>query len=440
MLARTLGARLAPRLGASRNLSTASLQHVKLDVTESGVAMLRLDCQGEKQNTLSRELMDEMEVVVKQVETDPKVKAVVLISDKQGSFIAGANIKMVEDLGKKSASDAGDASAEGQVAMDKIASMQKTKPWVAAIDGPCLGGGLEVALACSQRVATASSKTTLGLPEVMLGLLPGAGGTQRLPKLVGAAPALDMMLTGKMIKAARAKKMGLVDLVVDANALERSAVATALDLAAGKAKAKQRKKGWMDTLLEGNPLGRKVMFDKAKEQVMKATKGKMPAPLNIIECVKAGLEGGHSSGSKVEARRFGELAASSESAALRGLFFGQTAAKKNVFGQPPKRVETVGVLGAGLMGAGIAEVSAAKDIRVLLKDQNVAGLSRGEGQIKKNLDGKHKKKRISTCARARLAPLIPSHTAPHDPDPAPHPAPPPRPSLPGTSATRCSRA
>jgi len=324
----------------------------------------------------------------------------VLISDKQGSFIAGANIKMVEELGKKDASAAGDASAEGQVAMDKIASMQKTKPWVAAIDGPCLGGGLEVALACSQRVATASSKTTLGLPEVMLGLLPGAGGTQRLPKLVGAAPALDMMLTGKMIKAARAKKMGLVDLVVDANALERSAVATALDLAAGKAKAKQRKKGWMDTLLEGNPLGRKVMFDKAKEQVMKATKGKMPAPLNIIECVKAGLEGGHSSGSKVEARRFGELAASPESAALRGLFFGQ----------PPKRVETVGVLGAGLMGAGIAEVSAAKDIRVLLKDQNVAGLSRGEGQIKKNLDGKHKKKRISTCARTRLAPLIPRRT------------------------------
>ena len=166
MLARTLGARLAPRLGASRNLSTASLQHVKLDVTESAWGA-RLDCQGEKQNTLSRELMDEMEVVVKQVETDPKVKAVVLISDKQGSFIAGANIKMVEDLGKKSGRMRGTrrrrAGGDGQ-----IASMQKTKPWVAAIDGPCLGGGLEVALACSQRVATASSKTTLGLPEVML--------------------------------------------------------------------------------------------------------------------------------------------------------------------------------------------------------------------------------------------------------------------------------
>ena len=100
MLARGFAARLAPRLGASRNLSTAPLQHVKLDVTDSGVAMLRLDCQGEKQNTLSRELMTEMEVVVKSVEADPKVKAVVLISDKQGSFIAGANIKILVTLQK----------------------------------------------------------------------------------------------------------------------------------------------------------------------------------------------------------------------------------------------------------------------------------------------------------------------------------------------------
>ena len=130
------------------------------------------------------------------------------------------------------------------------------------------------------------------------------------------------------------------------------------------------------------------MFDKAKEQVMKATKGKMPAPLNIIECVKAG--------SYSRARRSRRRRRARRLAGVGGaprLFFGQTAAK-NVFGQPPKRVETVGVLGAGLMGAGTAEVSAAKDIRVLLKDQNVAGLSRGEGQIKKNLDGKHKKKRI----------------------------------------------
>ena len=213
-----------------------------------------------------------------------------------------------------------------------------------------------------------------------------------------------MMRPGKMIRR-RAPKMGLVDLVVDANALERSAVATALDLAAGKAKAKQRKKGWMDTLLEGNPLGRKVMFDKAKEQVMKATKGKMPAPLNIIECVKAGLEGGHSSGSKVEARRFGELAASPESAALRGLFFGQTA-KKNVFGQLPSasRNRRAGRRADGrLHRRGVG----GEDIRVL-KDQNVAGSRAARGRSRRTSTASTR--RSGFDVPTRLAPLIPRRT------------------------------
>ena len=117
----------------------------------------------------------------------------------------------------------------GQVVMNRVANMQSKKPWIAAIDGACLGGGLEMALACSYRVATASPKTVLGLPEVMLGLLPGSGGTQRLIPLVGAQKGLDLMLTGKQLKADRAKKMGLVDHVVDAHALERSAVATAVE-------------------------------------------------------------------------------------------------------------------------------------------------------------------------------------------------------------------
>ena len=107
----------------------------------------------------------------------------------------------------------------GQLVMNRVSDMQKRKPWIAAIDGACLGGGLEMAMTCSQRIATSNSKTVLGLPEVMLGLLPGWGGTQRLPKIVGAANALDLMLTGKMLKADRAKKMGLVDLVVDPSAL-----------------------------------------------------------------------------------------------------------------------------------------------------------------------------------------------------------------------------
>ena len=163
--------------------------------------------------------------MVERVEKDESVKAVVLASGKKGSWIAGANIKQIEEI--KSVEQASEMVGVGQKVMDRVSDMQKKKPWIAAIDGACLGGGLEMAMTCSQRIASSSSKTVLGVPEVMLGLLPGWGGTQRLPKIVGAANALDMMLTGKMIKGDRARKMGLVDSVVDPNALERTAIATA---------------------------------------------------------------------------------------------------------------------------------------------------------------------------------------------------------------------
>ena len=190
----------------------------------------------------------------------------------------------------ESAEAAENVAGIGQRQMDRIASMQKTTPWVAAIDGACLGGGLEVAMSCAHRVATSSSKTVLGLPEVMLGLLPGSGGTQRLPKLVGAQEALGMVLTGKTIKPAKAKKMGLVDDVVDPNALERVALAMAAEAAAGKIKPKSRKPGWMAWLLEKTSAGREVMFRQAAKTVEKNAKGKYPAPVAILECVRSGME------------------------------------------------------------------------------------------------------------------------------------------------------
>jgi len=172
-------------------------------------------------------------------------------------------------------------------------------------------------------------------------------------------------------------------------------VQTALDAASGALKPKARKLGWMDWFLEKTPPGRNLLFSQATKKMEKATKGKYPAPPAILECAKAGLESGHSAGSKAERDLFGKLSATSESAALRGLFFGQTDSKKNKFGKPEVKVNTVAVLGAGLMGAGIAEVSAAKGIRVLLKDRDIKGLSRGEAQIGKNIGGKLKKKRLT---------------------------------------------
>lgn len=151
-------------------------------------------------------------------------------------------------------------------------------------------------------------------------------------------------------------------------------------------------------------MGRKLMFDQASKKVLKQTKGKYPAPIAILECARAGLEQGHAAGSKVERTRFGELSATSESAALRGLFFGSTDCKKNRFGKPIADVKTVGVLGAGLMGAGISEVSAGKGYRVLMKDTDVVGLTRGEQMIAANLGAKLKKRQLTKCGSShRLA-------------------------------------
>lgn len=389
--------------------------NLSMSVTDSGVAVIKLNCAGEKQNSLSDGMITEFEAIANSIESDVNVKAAVLISAKPGSWIAGANIKMIERLGNSSKEAVADVGEKGQFCMDTLETMQKKKPWVAAIDGACLGGGLEMALACSHRVATTSSKTVLGLPEVMLGLLPGAGGTQRLPRLVGAASALDLMLTGKQLKADKAKKLGLVDAVCDPNALERTAIATALQAAEGTIKPRKRKIGWTDWFLEKTAPGRALMFSQAEKKVQKQAKGNYPAPIAILASARAGLEGGHKAGSKVERELFASLATTSESAALRGLFFGSTECKKNPFGEPEMRVETMGVLGAGLMGAGIAQVSAAKDIRVLLKDRDLKGLSRGHAQISDNIGKKLKRRRMTKYAHdsmlSRVVGLTDEHPA-----------------------------
>ena len=256
-------------------------------------------------------------------------------------------------------------SKGGQDALARLASFPK--PVVAAVHGACLGGGLEFAMACSYRVATDSPKTKMGLPEVKLGLLPGAGGTQRLPALVGLQQGLTMIMTGKELRAQQAKRAGLVDQVADPFALRSAAIEAAQGLASGTLKRKPKKAGLQQMVLEKNPLGRHALFKIATDNMMKMSGGNYPALPKIIDAVRAGAEGGMKAGLASEAKGFGELTVSSESAALQGLFFGSTALKKNRFGKPQKKVGKVGVLGAGLMGAGVAEVTANKGIPVLLK-------------------------------------------------------------------------
>uniref|UniRef100_UPI00257D6D51 enoyl-CoA hydratase-related protein n=1 Tax=Aeromonas sp. TaxID=647 RepID=UPI00257D6D51 len=191
-----------------------------LAVRQDGIGILTMDVPGESMNTLKAAFVDEVRTVLAEVKANKELIGLVVVSGKKDSFIAGADISMLAAC--SSAQDAQTLSREGQVIFAEIASL--AIPVIAAIHGPCLGGGLELALACHGRVVTDHGKTVLGLPEVQLGLLPGSGGTQRLPRLIGVAKALDLMLTGKQVRAKQAKKLGLVDDVVPLSILLEAAI------------------------------------------------------------------------------------------------------------------------------------------------------------------------------------------------------------------------
>jgi len=206
--------------------------------------------------------MDQFEAVITEAETDGGIRGIVIISGKKDNFIAGADITMLDSV--SSAAGLTDLARQGQVLMDRLAALKK--PVVAAINGSCLGGGLEVDLACSYRIATSNPKTKLGLPEVMLGLLPGSGGTQRLPRLVGLQESISLMTQGKTLNAGRDRKAGLVHEVVDPFALESMAVQAARELVYWEAQACCKEGSWLQWALEGNPLGRMVLWSQAERR------------------------------------------------------------------------------------------------------------------------------------------------------------------------------
>ena len=338
---------------------------------ENGIAHLIMDVKGDTMNTLKAEFGEEVSQTLKEIRQDQTIKGIVLISGKADSFVAGADVHMLAKC--TSASEATTLSRQGQIIFDQLENL--SIPVVAAVHGACLGGGLELAMACHAIVCSDSPKTALGLPEVQLGLLPGGGGTQRLPKRVGIQKALDMMLTGKQLRAKQALKAGLVNDVVPNSVLIQTAEKLALS---GKVKPKARKLSLMDKLLEGNGLGRNILFSKATKMVLSQTKGNYPAPLKIIDCIRASAEQAPSKGYQLEADHFGQLVMSDVSAQLRQLFFATTDMKKEqgVEGIAPEKITKVAVLGGGLMGGGIAFVTATKaKLPVRIKDISHQGIS-----------------------------------------------------------------
>jgi len=355
-----------------------------------GVAVLLFDTPKRPVNVLSGGMLEEAAPLMEEIEKDDAVVAVVLASGKPDSFIAGADL---DDVVKMSEEEAEAVSRGAHAWLDRVEASRK--PFVAAIHGAALGGGLEVALACRYRIASDHPKTVLALPEVMLGVLPAAGGTQRLPRLIGLQRALPMLLTGKRVRAAQAYRHGLVDALTSPGGLVETAVKAARALADGTLAPERDRQPLSEKPLL-LPLLRSWAIGKAREAVMWKTRGLYPAPLEILACVEKGLADGIEAGMEEEAVRFGKLVGSDGAKNLIRLFDAMTALKKAPKGDAPRPVTRLGVLGAGLMGEGIAAVSLGLS-SVVLKDVSEEGLARAAKGLRKGLE-----KRVRSGALTRL--------------------------------------
>ncbi|MGF1682535.1 fatty acid oxidation complex subunit alpha FadJ [Photobacterium minamisatsumaniensis] len=357
-----------------------------LSYADNGIAWLKIDVPDEKMNTLQAAFGEQVSIVLDELKAKSDVKGMVVYSGKPDNFIAGADIRMLAAC--NTAEEACELATQGQQLFAELENL----PFhvVAAIHGPCLGGGMELALACHSRVCSDDDKTRLGLPEVQLGLLPGSGGTQRLPRLIGVANALDLILTGKQLRAKKAKKMGVVDESVPLSILLDVAEKQAL-----KSKPK-RQLSLQDRAMGGNALGRSLVFDQAAKKTRDKTRGNYPATEAILDVIKYGLQEGITKGLAREAKLFGDLVMSSESAALRSIFFATTAMKKETGADTqPRKIAQVGVLGGGLMGGGISHVTATKGYAVRIKDIANDGILNAMAYNYKLLDKKRKRRIIS---------------------------------------------
>ncbi len=361
----------------------------------AGIAIVTFDLPNEPVNKISTAVGWELEELIDRLGHDEVVTAIVLRSGKPDTFIAGADIEEFVRLG--SIEEATRLSRDGQLLMQRIAD--SVKPVVAAIHGACLGGGLELALACRYRVATDHPRTQLGLPEVQLGMVPAAGGSNRLPRLIGVRAALDMILAGKSERAEKARRIGLVDEVVPEAILLDIAIAAAERLARGERRP-GRPGGAVGFLLDRTPLGRMVVYRKAREQVEEKSGGHYPAPLRAIEVVRTGLEHGMAKGLEAEAEAFGELAMTDVSRRLVEIFFATTALKKDD-GVPPglghaRPVHRLGVVGSGFMGAGIAGTAAlTAGVQVRLRDAELPRVGKGLRAATRILEARLARRRLT---------------------------------------------
>ncbi len=394
------------------------LTHFTYDVKD-GVATVVIDRADQPMNTMGPDLMQDLVTILDDLETNDEVRAVVIGSAKPTGFMAGADIKWLETIDSVESAEA--AATSGHTLLNRLENLHKrrNKPVVAAIHGPALGGGCELALACSYRIITDDPITELGQPEIKLGLIPGAGGTQRLPRLVGLSTGLDLILTGRSVRGGKASAIGLADEVVPKEVLVATAHKRALELTAAEEPKSglERLRAFADTdhlkqiALEDNPLGRKLIWNKAEEAMLEETGGNYPAAIAALDVIRTGFEQGIEAGNRAEIKAFGQLVVSPEAKALISLFLGTTALKKDlgVRGKKvePRSIAKIGMVGGGLMGGGIAAVTAVKArVPVRFKEIDTAAVGRAIGHVNRYVEGQQQRRRLSESEAAATMQLV----------------------------------
>jgi len=381
--------------------SQTKARATKLDINEQGIATLTIDVEDSKLNVLSPPVFEELDGRFDEIAGNSEIKGVAIVSGKRGSFVAGADIKFIATI--TNAEEGAEMSRSAHGVFNKLENLKV--PVVCAIDGVCLGGGLELALACHYRLVSDNPDTVLGLPEVQLGLIPGAGGTQRLPRLIGFTESLDKILTGKKTRAKKAYKMGLADELVPVELLTSRAVEAAGELAAQHGMAWKRQEGRQKDLTTklAEAYGvRSAIYTKAKSDLRDKTKGKYPAPMFALEAVRTALRTDLKDGLEEEARYFGEAAVTPVSKSLIHLFNITTELKADSgidSKAEPVKVKNAAVIGGGLMGSGITTVLSDVGVRVRVKDISEETLGKTYKYVDKYLQRKVKRRHYSAFER-----------------------------------------
>ena len=359
-----------------------------------GIHTVSLNVPDRPMNVLDRSVMTELEQIVSDLETRTDVKLLVIRSGKESGFLAGADVNAIANI--ESAEHASRLIEDGQLLFQRLEWL--SVPKIVVIHGPCLGGGLEMSLACDYRIARDNSSTRIGLPEIKLGVIPGWGGTQRLPKLVGLTNALTMIMQGKHLSARDALKVGLIDRAIAPEDWEEEIETFINRIMKGEFVLQPSSRRSLTTrILEGNPLGRAIVFRATRKKIASKTQ-QYPALESAVHAIASGYKSSVD-GYAVERTEFTKLLATPTCRNLLQLFFARERARSlktwspsEILSAHESPIQTLGVVGAGAMGAGIGQLAAMRGFRVVMKEINEDAAKSGRNRIDGMIESLAKRK------------------------------------------------